>query len=255
MISVVIPTLNESNNIAGLLADLGLDPVGPELIVADGGSTDGTPEIAAQCGATVLSVPPGRGAQLRAGAARARGDIILFLHADCRYPKGGLRQIVRVLADHPEALGGNHRLLFDGDDPFSLWLNGFYAWIRSHGVYYGDSGIFVRRGAYDAIGGIRPMALMEDFNFVRRMERHGETVCIDEPPLMTSSRRFEGRHPFAIVYGWLKIHALYYLGLSPARLARIYDSERRADHSPTTVRIASVRDANSDSPMTKGGMT
>ena len=255
MISVIIPTLNEADNIAGLLAGLRLDPVRPEIIVADGGSTDGTPQIAVQYGAIVLTTPSGRGAQLRAGAARACGDIILFLHADCRYPKDGLQQIEKMLADYPEALGGNHRLLFDGDDSFSRWLNGFYAWIRSRGVYYGDSGIFLRRSVYEAIGGIRPIALMEDFDLVRRMENLGETVCIAEPPLVTSSRRFAGRHPIAIIYGWLKIHALYYLGLSPDRLARIYDSERRDDQSLTTVQIASVSDASSDSPITKGGIT
>lgn len=255
MISVVIPTLNEVENLDALLSVLTQEPVAFEIVVVDGGSTDSTQEIAARFGAGVLVTQPGRGIQLCAGAARACGDILLFLHADCRFPKGGLRRIEIALAESPQALGGNYRLLFDGDDTFSRWLNGFYAWIRSHGVYYGDSGIFVRHSTYDAVGGIRPMALMEDFDFVRRMERHGETVCIGMPPLVTSSRRFEGRHPVAIVYGWLKIHALFYLGMSPARLARIYDSERRADHSPTTVRIASVSDASSDSPMTKGGMT
>ena len=255
MISVVIPALNEADNLDALLGTLRREAVALEIVVADGGSTDGTPDIAAQFGAKVLISPPGRGIQLCEGAARARGDVLLFLHADCRFPKDGLWQIEIALAKNPQAPGGNHRLLFDGDDSFSRWLNGFYAWIRSHGVYYGDSGIFVRRGAYEAIGGIRPIALMEDFDFVRRLERQGETICIAEPPLVTSSRRFEGRHPVAIVFGWLKIHALYYLGMSPKKLARIYDSERRADHSPTTVRTASVRDASSDSPMTKGGMT
>ncbi|MEE8225733.1 MAG: hypothetical protein V3R30_02845, partial [Kiloniellales bacterium] len=88
--------------------------------------------------------------------------------------------------------------------------------------YYGDSGVFVRRDVYDALGGVRPIALMEDFDFTRRLERFGETCCIDEPPLITSSRRFEGRHPIQIVWGWLKIHALFYLNVSPNLLARMY---------------------------------
>ena len=66
-------------------------------------------------------------------------------------------------------------MLFDGDDPFSRWLDGFYVWLRSHGFYYGDSGIFVRRDVYDTMGGIRPIALMEDYDFVRRLEAHGNT--------------------------------------------------------------------------------
>jgi len=255
MISVIVPTLNEAENLSRLLDGLCSEPVACEIIVVDGGSTDNTVEIAESHRVGLILSPPGRGVQLHAGAAAAKGEILFFLHADCRFPEGGLRRIEAILDAHPEAVGGNHRLIFDGTDRFSRWLNGFYAWIRSRGTYYGDSGIFIRRRAFDAIGGVRPIALMEDFDLVRRMERFGETVCIAEPPLVTSSRRFEGRHPVAIVYGWLKIHALYYLGMSPARLARIYDSERRADHSPTTVRIASVSDASSDSPMTKGGMT
>jgi rSAM/selenodomain-associated transferase 2 len=233
MISVIIPTLNEAENLRRLLDSLLAEPGTLEVIVVDGGSTDGTPQVALSNGIDLVPSPPGRGRQLHAGAEAANGDILLFLHADCRFPQCGLQRIETVLAKDPRIVGGNHRLIFDGADRFSRWLDGFYAWIRSHGVYYGDSGIFVRRAVFDEIGGIRPIALMEDFDFVRRMERFGGTVCIAEPPLVTSSRRFEGRHPVAIVWGWLKIHALYYLGVSPARLARLYDSERRKG-SPRT---------------------
>ena len=124
-------------------------------------------------------------------------------------------------------VGGNFRLLFDGNEPFSRWLNGFYAWIRSRGVYYGDSGVFVRRSVYEAIGGMRPLALMEDFDFIRRLEKSGRTCCIADPPLVTSSRRFHSRRPAAIVFGWLKIHALFYLGARSETLARLYNSARR----------------------------
>ena len=89
-------------------------------------------------------------------------------------------------------------------------------------MYYGDSGIFVRRDIYERIGGIRPIALMEDYDFVRRLEKVGPTLCIDDPPLITSSRKFQGRRRFAIVTGWIWIHALWYLGVSPDRLARMY---------------------------------
>ena len=99
--------------------------------------------------------------------------------------------------------------------------------IRLGGLYYGDSGIFVRRRVLDAIGGVRPLALMEDYDLVRRLERAGPTACIADPPLVTSSRRFAGRRPPAIVWGWVRLHALYGLGVAPARLAEIYDSERR----------------------------
>lgn len=237
-----------------MLDDVTAEALQSEVIVVDGGSRDGTANIAHDRGTKVLSMPPGRGVQLCAGASAATGNVLLFLHADCRFPAGGLERLSETLAAHPTVIGGNFRLLFDGPDRFSRWLEGFYAWIRSHGVYYGDSGIFIRRDALEAIGGVRPIALMEDFDLVRRMERHGETVCIPEPSLVTSSRRFRGRHPVAIVYGWLKIHVLYYLGVSPACLARLYDSERRADHSPTTATAASVRRNSSGSSITKGGI-
>lgn len=226
MISVVIPTLDEEDRLPTLLAGLAHQDSEHEVIVVDGGSRDDTVGRAEAAGVRVLSCGAGRGAQLRHGAAAARGDVLLFLHADSRLADGALATVERALAATPRAVGGNFRLLFDGGTAFDRWLIGFYAWIRSHGLYYGDSGIFVRRSAYQALGGIRALAVMEDYDFVRRLERHGRTVCIDAPPLVTSSRRFAGRHPVAIVLGWLWMHALYHLGMSPARLARLYDSER-----------------------------
>lgn len=227
MISVVIPTLNEAARLPRLLASLAAEQPPPEIIVVDGGSHDGTQTIARQAGVRLIRSPPGRGQQLAAGAAVARGRIFLFLHADCRFPAGGLARIVKVLAAAPGAPGGNFRLLFDGDTAFSRWLTGFYARIRARGFYYGDSAVFVRAEAYRALGGFKPIDLMEDYDFNRRLERAGPTCCIDQPPLVTSSRRFDGRQPVAIVWGWLKIHGLYHLGVPPRILARLYDSQRR----------------------------
>ena len=84
-------------------------------------------------------------------------------------------------------VGGNYRLLFDGQDGFARWLEGFYAAIRAMGFWYGDSGIFVRRAALVAMGGVRPIPVMEDYDLVRRMKRAGPTACLAEPPLTTSS--------------------------------------------------------------------
>ncbi len=232
MISVVIPTLNEAGSLPALIAALRAQDPGCEVIVVDGGSRDRTPAAAAAAGARVLTAAPGRGQQLHRGAQAATGEVFLFLHADSVFPAGGLAQIEKTLADAPEVVGGNFRLLFDGDTGFDRWLTGFYAWFRRRGLYYGDSGVFVRADVYRALGGIRPIAVMEDYDFTRRLERAGATCCIAEPPLMTSSRRFAGRHPAAIVLGWLKIHALYHLGVAPARLARLYDSERRRAAPP-----------------------
>lgn len=232
-ISVIIPTLNEAHRLPSLLSRLRDESADIEIIVVDGGSRDDTRAAAKAAGARVLSAARGRGQQLHAGAEAASGDILWFLHADTTYPSGGLRQIERVLSDDPATIGGNFRLLFDGPDAFSRWLDGFYRWIRAHGVYYGDSAVFVRRRAYQALGGIRPIALMEDYDFNRRMEKAGRTCCIADPPLVTSSRRFAGRRPTAIVWGWVKIHLLFYLGVSPDRLARLYDSHRRRGNRRT----------------------
>lgn len=229
MISVVIPALNEAANLPGVLSRLAKETVPHEVIVADGGSSDDTVAIARSFGATVLSTPPGRGRQLAAGSEKARGDVLFFLHADSVFPEGGLAAVQKALAENPEAPGGNFRLLFDGDDDFSRWLEGFYAWIRARGFYYGDSGIFIRSRVLKSLGGLRPIALMEDYDLVRRMERAGQTVCIEAPPLVTSFRRFRGRRKVAIIWGWLKIHTLYHLGMNPERLAEIYDSARHRE--------------------------
>ena len=228
LISIIIPTLNEAENLRKLVSSLSREKLPHEIIVVDGGSRDGTLRGLPKGFSTIISSAPGRGAQLRAGAARATADILLFLHADSEIPEGGLRQVVRTLNEKPEIVGGNFRLVFSGTDSFSRWLTGFYAWIRRHGVYYGDSGVFVRRKAYDAIGGVRTICMMEDFDFTRRLERHGITCCITDPALFTSSRRFKGRHPIAIVGKWIIIHTLYFLGVSPTRLAKFYYPEHKS---------------------------
>jgi len=227
MISIILPTLNEATALPPLLRALRDQAREAEIIVADGGSTDDTIAVAERHGVQVLRTTRGRGQQLADGGEAAHGDILLFLHADCRFPPNGLLRIEQILSRDAAIIGGNFRLLFDGGDRFSTWLNGFYQWIRRHGFYYGDSAVFVRRNIYRALGGIRPIALMEDYDFNRRMERFGQTCCIDDPPMVTSSRRFAGRHPAAIVWGWIKIHLMFHLGVSPDTLAQIYDSERR----------------------------
>ena len=224
-VSIIIPTLNEASRIARLVRALRVIDPGCEIIVADGGSSDGTLERARDAGALATACERGRGQQLCHGADLATGDVLLFLHADTRLLRGAIDALRRRLAD-PGLIGGNFRVLFDGGTDFARWLTGFYAWFRRFGFYYGDSAMFVRRSVYEEMGGFRPVDLMEDFDFARRLRRVGRTTCIEEPPVVTSSRRFEGRRAPAIVAGWLLIHALFYLRMKPAVLARLYDSAR-----------------------------
>ena len=232
-VSIIIPTLNEAPRIASLVRSLrAIDPA-CEVIVVDGGSSDGTFERASDAGALASVSARGRGQQLAHGAQLASGDVLLFLHADTRLSPGATAALRRHLAE-AAVVGGNFRVLFDGGTAFARWLTGFYAWFRRFGIYYGDSAMFVRRSVYQEMGGIRPLDLMEDFDFARRLRRKGKTICIQEPPVVTSSRRFEGRRAPAIVAGWLVIHVLFYLRLKPTLLARLYDSSRQRASSDTT---------------------
>jgi rSAM/selenodomain-associated transferase 2 len=228
LISIIIPTLNEASMLPASLASLRRQESDMEIIVCDGGSSDSTVDIARQTGATIITTARGRGQQLAAGATKASGDVLVFLHADTLLAPGALHAIEDALAD-PRLAGGNFRVLFDGPSDFAAWLTGYYARLRGRALYYGDSVIFLRRTVYKSIGGIKPIALMEDYDLVRRLEAFGPTVCIDTPPVVTSSRRFEGRKPWRIYAQWVTIHALYYLRVRPDFLARLY---RSAVHRP-----------------------
>jgi len=223
-ISVILPVLNEAENLPCALQALGGDG-DCQIIVVDGGSADETMRAARDLGAAVISSAPGRGQQIVRGVAEATGDILLFLHADTRLGPNALMAIRKCLGNEG-VVGGNFALTFDGGTGFARWLTGFYAKIRRHGLYYGDSAIFVRRSVYNRIGGMRPLSLMEDYDFVRRMEAAGHTVCLSRPGAMTSSRRFEGRRPWRIFAQWVWIHALFALGVSTERLSRIYRSDQ-----------------------------
>ena len=174
-----------------------------ETIVADGGSSDGTGDIAERLGALVISAERGRAAS----SARKRRRRVARSCCSCTptacFPPAGLAPSPRrstVMPRFPAATFASFstsiRLSRDGSRRSMPGL--------AFALYYGDSGIFVRREVYEKIGGVKPMALMEDYEFVRRLERAGRTCRIDDPPLLTSARRFTNRPWLVALWGWTR---------------------------------------------------
>jgi rSAM/selenodomain-associated transferase 2 len=225
-ISIIVPALNEAACIADTLGSLRQLEGEKEVIVVDGGSSDETREIASANGVSVLTSKPGRGTQMHAGTLEASGDVLWFVHADTVPPAHALAEIERHLQDISVA-GGNFGLLFDGSSRAARQLTAIYPLLRRLGLCYGDSGIFIRRSIYDAIGGFRPLALFEDLDLLRRMRKAGKFVHVVSR-IRTSSRRFEKRN-FAIMWlQWTTLQILYWCGVSPNRLARWYRHVRSA---------------------------
>ena len=223
MISVIIPALNEVENILNAITSVRRQDQAVEIIVVDGGSVDDTPEIA-RSHATVLSSPRGRAAQMNAGARHASGDVLLFLHSDSALASGALAQLRKTL-DNPRSVGGSFTLAFDADN-FWLRCYAFCSTIDWLCFRYGDQGIFVRRSIFEAMGGYAEIPLMEDIDFMRRMPRYGQRCLIRQYPVTTSARRF-------LEHGVVRQEALnvilvglWFLGVKPHTLARWYAAHK-----------------------------
>jgi rSAM/selenodomain-associated transferase 2 len=226
LVSVVVPVLDEEATITALLDHLAALRGRWEVIVADGGSADQTRALAAahRSAPRIVQAPRPRFRQLNTAARAARGEVLLFLHADTRLPAGAHAQLSMALAD-PAVLGGNFALRFDGADRFSRLLGRWYAIQRRAGIYYGDSAIWVRATAFARLGGFRELPIMDDYDLARRLERAGRTRCLPGPAL-TSARRWQRLGLARTIASWTAIRWLYLLRVPPERLARLYPPAR-----------------------------
>ena len=221
-LSIVIPTLNAAQGLGAVLEACADAGNAVELVVADGGSTDGTQGLARAAGARLVEAPRGRGPQLAAGAAAARGDWLLFLHADTRPAPGWAGAARAFMADPAHARCAAHfAFALDDASPAARRLERQVAWrCRVLALPYGDQGLLLSRALYEAIGGFRPLPLMEDVDLVRRLGR--SRLAALPVAAITSAGRWRRE-------GWRRRSArnllclsLWFLGVPPRLIARVY---------------------------------
>ncbi len=221
-ISVIIPTRNEAECITGTLLGLqSLRKQSAEIIVVDGGSKDETIVLAQPLADLVICEGQGRAQQMNAGARRATGDILLFLHADTKLPENALELITNGITGKPKGWGrfdvrlsGNHFLLRMVEFLMN-WRS------RLSSIATGDQGIFVRRDLFETIGGFPLIPLMEDIALSRALKRQGPPLCLRQQ-VITSSRRWEQHGILRTIMLMWRLRLAYAMGVDPHQLARIY---------------------------------
>jgi rSAM/selenodomain-associated transferase 2 len=219
---VVLPTLDAAAELPAILNRLAGTPVVAEIVVADGGSADGTIDIARAAGARVIAAPRGRGMQLAAGALAAEGDWLLFLHADCRLATDWDAAVATFIAA-PQATerAGYFTLALDDAHPAARRLERLVAWrCRTLALPYGDQGLLISRVLYDAVGGFAAIPLMEDVDLVRRLGRR--RLLPLGVPIHASSRRYRRDGYIRRPLRNLLCLSLYFAGVAPHRIARLY---------------------------------
>ncbi len=218
--SIIVPVFDEAPLIRPFLRHLRERAPEAEIIVADGGSSDGTPELAKNFCDQLVTSKPNRAVQMNLGAGGASGDVLWFVHVDAEVPQKCLSEISRML-DDPTAVGGFFRIRLPPDPVYRLTDSfAHYAGVLLR-MRCGDHGIFCRRNVFLDIGGFPEVPLMEDAEFFRRLRRSGRVMHSDER-ILISARRYEtiGRTRLTCAYGF--IAALYASGVPLSALARIY---------------------------------
>ena len=219
MISVIIPALNEAKILDQSLSRLSPQLKDHELIIVDGGSTDETPLIAKRYG-RVIAAERGRANQSNVGAAGARGDILLFLHADVWLDSGAIEGVEKAISSG--YVGGAFKQRIDGDHPLYRLIEraaNFRA--KRARIFYGDGGIFIRRAHFNQIGGFPDIPIMEEVGLSRKLRRCGEVTLV-EPGIHISARRWQKNGIVrTTLINWL-ITLLYLLRVPPNYLAKLY---------------------------------
>jgi rSAM/selenodomain-associated transferase 2 len=225
-LTIVIPVLNEAGIIGPALQALSpLRARGGEIIVADGGSRDGTAQLARPFADHVIAAPRGRGAAMNAGAAAGSGDLLLFLHADTALPGDADDLIETALA---RRCWGRFDVRIAGLHPL-LRVVGRMISLRSRltGIATGDQAMFVTREAFEKVGRFPDLPLMEDIAFSQKLKRLCRPYCIGTP-VITSGRRWEQHGVVRTIVLMWQLRLAYYLGVAPALLARRYRQSRPA---------------------------
>jgi rSAM/selenodomain-associated transferase 2 len=218
-LSIIMPVLNEAAGIEAALRALApLRARGVEVIAADGGSGDGTVQLARPLADQVLVTSPGRAVQMNAGAVAASGEALLFLHADTRLPEDADRLVLDALRHRA---WGRFDLRFDSGGwlrPVALTMN-----IRSRltGIATGDHGMFMTRAAFEAAAGFPAIPLMEDVALSARLKRVSRPLCLPAR-VVTSGRRWRRHGLWRTILLMWQLRLRYFLGADPARLARAY---------------------------------
>lgn len=219
-VSIVLPVRNEAALIETALGRLLADFPDCELIVVDGASSDDSADRAGRL-ARVVSSPPGRAAQLNEGARLSQGDVLWFLHADTAIHPSALAQIRNALAD-PRIIGGGLTLRFDRPGAalaYVAWTSNLRA--RYLHWVFGDQAIFVRRHAFETLGGFPPLPIMEDLELSRRLHRHGRLALL--PATATASaRRFVEHGTWRMLAYMQYLKLLYFLGADPESIQHRY---------------------------------
>ena len=223
MLSIIVPTLNEAGQIVAALQATRAAAPGAELIVVDGGSADRTPELARPY-AHVLSARRGRAAQMNAGAMLARGEVLLFQHADTLMPPGALGMVRGALAS-PQVIGGAFAIRFDQPGWMYERMGRDTSTRSLSGSYTGDQCMFVRRDVFWRVGGYPALEIMEDVELSHMLRRLGPVRLIDTP-VVTSARRHRACGLVNVLLLCWRIRLLHALGVSDKTLKRMYPDVR-----------------------------